>query len=242
VVGRASFEQLFQFTGGGFALVPNDPTKSTPNPLGGSPTLPFNWIIEWDRFTRKDDTFTPHFGKKIDTRLAALAATQPPTLTAVLNMVNEGNAPSIQDGPPANPIRLLLRHLARRNLLRGYMLSIPTGQSVAAEMGITPLTQAELLQGNTAALTAALQNGGFLQNTPLWFYILKEAEVRADGNSLGKVGSRIVAETIIGLLRHDKDSYLNAPGGWDPSKGVKLSDGRSIVSIRDFLAYTGVPA
>jgi hypothetical protein len=51
-----------------------------------------------------------------------------------------------------------------------------------------------------------------------------------------------VAETIIGVLRYDKDSYLNAPGGWDPSKGVKLSDGRSIVSIRDFLAFSGLPS
>ena len=50
---------------------------------------------------------------------------------------------------------------------------------------------------------SALTAGGFLEATPLWFYVLKEAEVRANGNSLGEVGSRIVVETIIGQLRAD---------------------------------------
>jgi hypothetical protein len=104
------------------------------------------------------------------------------------------------------------------------------------------LTLAELLKDNTPAVTQALKQGGVLENTPLYYYVLKEAEVRFNGNTMGRVGGRIVAETLIGLLRHDMDSYLNVPGGWDPSKGVKLDDGRSIVSIRDFLAFTGVPA
>ena len=51
----ASFARLFLFTGYGHALNPNDPTKSTPNPLAGQPTLPFNWIIEWDRLSNKAD-------------------------------------------------------------------------------------------------------------------------------------------------------------------------------------------
>ena len=57
-------------------------------------------------------------------------------------------------------------------------------------------------------------------NTPLWYYILREGEYfgfdRIDegptrifgGHHLGPVGSRIVAETFIGLLWHDSMSYL----------------------------------
>jgi hypothetical protein len=101
---------------------------------------------------------------------------------------------------------------------------------------------AELRQGNTDAVNAALEAGGFLQNTPLWFYVLKEAEVRGNGNSLGELGSRIVAETQIGLIRNDDHSYLNADGGWDPSKGVKLPNGDPIVTIRDFFAFAKLPA
>jgi hypothetical protein len=232
----ASFDLLFAFTGNGFARDRNDPSKSIRSPfLDQGPALPFNWIIEWDRFANKADPDEAHFARKFDTRLV------PP----ITQMVNEGTDPDIQDDvnkPLNKPLRVLLRHLARRNLLRGYLLSIPTGQSVAAEMGVLALTQDELRRDNSDALNAALEQGGFLQNTPLWYYLLKEAEVRASGNSLGELGSRIVCETVIGLLRNDRNSFLNDRGGWDPSEGVKLDNGDPIVTIRDFLSFTGVPA
>jgi hypothetical protein len=154
-------------------------------------------------------------------------------------MVNEGTKPAMQDD--ANkPIRLLLRFLAQRNLVRGYLLSLPTGQSVAQAMGVPVLSETELRQNNSDAVNAALEQGGFLQRTPLWYYVLKEAEVRANGNSLGELGSRLVCETIIGLLVNDRNSYLNQRGGRDPSEGVKLDNGDPIVTIRDFLTFAGV--
>jgi hypothetical protein len=231
LIEEAPFDLLFLFTGNGFALDPADHTKSIRNPFLGTPTLPFNWIIEFDRFTNKADPDEIHFARKIDTRLV------PP----ITQMVNEGTGGGIQDDAH-RPIRELLRHLGRRNLVRGYLLSIPTGQAVAAELGVVPLSEAELQRGNTDAVNLALQQGGFLQHTPLWYYVLKEAEVRANGNSLGEVGSRIVCETIIGVLRNDKSSYLNVSGGWDPSKGVTLPNGDPITTIRDFLSFTDVPA
>jgi heme peroxidase len=229
----ASFDLLFLFTGNGFVRDRTDPTRSTPNPFGGQgPTLPFNWVIEWDRFTDKGSSDPTHFARKIDTRL----------VPSLRQMVNEGTNPEIQDDAnPANkPIRELLRFLARRNLLRGYLLSLPTGQSVAQTMGVPPLTEAELRQNNSDALNAALEQGGFLQRTPLWYYVLKEAEVRANGNSLGELGSRLVCETIIGLLVNDRGSFLNQRGGWDPSEGVRLDNGDPIVTIRDFLKFARV--
>ena len=42
---------------------------------------------------------------------------------------------------------------------------------------------------------------GFERSTPLWYYVLKEAEVVADGLHLGPVGGRIVAEVFLGLLQ-----------------------------------------
>ncbi len=229
VLPIASFDQLFLFTGNGFERDPNDPTKSRRNPFRGAPTLPFNWIIEWDRFTDKGSSDPTHFARKIDTRLV-------PPLT---QMVNEGTAANLQD-PAKQAIRKLLRFLAQRNLVRGYLLSIPTGQSVAQAMGVPPLTEAELRQNNSDALNTALEQGGFLQRTPLWYYVLKEAEVRTNGNSLGELGSRLVCETIIGLLVNDRGSFLNQRGGWDPSEGVKLDNGDPIVTIRDFLKFARV--
>jgi len=111
---------------------------------------------------------------------------------------------------------------------------------VAAALGVEPLTEGELLQGNSAAVNDALTGGGFIQHTPLWFYLLKEAEVRANGNSLGEAGSRIVAETLIGQLRYDPDSYLNVAGGWNPAQGVLLPGGDPIVTIKDLFRFAGV--
>ena len=226
----ASFQLLFQFTGNGFSQDPNDPSKSIRNPFGGAPTLPFNWIAEFDRLTRKGDRDPAHFARKIDTRLV------PP----ILNMVDEGTNAAIQ-GDADRPVRELLRHLARRNLLRGYSLSLPTGQAAASAMGIAPLSADELRQGNADAVNGALEQGGFLVNTPLWYYVLKEAEVRANGDTLGPLGSRIVAETIVGIVMNDRDSFFNVNGGWNPSMGVTLPGGGQLQTIRDFLSFTGVP-
>ena len=231
LAGFASFAQLFLFTGNGHVIDPIDITKSTLNPFRGEKTLPFNWVIEWDRMSRKDDPNEGHFARKVDTRLV------PP----VHNMVNEGTGADIQAAAD-KPLRQLLRSLATRNLLRGYLLSIPSGQAMADAMGISKLTVAEIKQDNTPEVNAALENGGFLQSTPLFYYVLKEAEVRADGNSLGELGSRIVAETQIGIMRGDKDSFMNHQGGWNPSKGVKLPGNKQLTSIRDLLAFAGLPA
>jgi len=215
VIPNAPFDLLFAFTGKG----------NPPFPVPGTTdTLPFNWIIEWNRFVHKGSALPDHFARKIDTRLA------PP----LHQMVNEGNNVTDVD------IQAILKNLARRNLLRGYLLSIPTGQSVAAAMGVAPLSEEELQQGNSNALNQVLADNGFLEKTPLWYYVLKEAEVRANGNSLGELGSRIVCETIIGQLLHDADSYLNQAGGWDPGQGVKLPNGDPIVTIGDFLAFAGL--
>lgn len=228
----ASFDDLFLFTGDGHQLEA-DITKSKHNPFLGLPTLPFNWVIEWDRMTSKSDPNEGHFARKIDTRLA------PP----IQNMVNRGmEVPG--DDPASVAVRKILRGLAVRNLLRGYLLSIPTGQAAADAMGVEKLTEAELRRNNSDAVNLALQSGGFLVNTPLWFYILKEAEVRADGNSLGELGSRIVVETQIGIMQQDRNSYLNdRRGPWDPSKGVQLPNGEGpIVTIRDFFAFADLAA
>lgn len=216
----ATFNLLFAFTG----------KRDIGGPPGPSPsdTLPFNWIIEWDRFVNKENAAKRqrNSARKIDTHLAF----------PLSDLINEGN-----DAQP--PIQELLKHLAKRNLLRGYFLSIPTGQSLADKLGITKLTVEELKQGNSPELNQALEP--FLEKTPAWYYVLKESEVRANGDSLGEVGSRIVAETIMGLIKNDPSSYLNEREDehdlvWNPSKGVKLPNGGEIRAISDFLEFAGV--
>lgn len=110
----------------------------------------------------------------------------------------------------ANPLKALPTEiggdrpsLIDRNLTRGARLALPSGQDVAAAMGADVLTETEL----------GLPGGG---PAPLWYYILREAQIQAQGQHLGKVGGRIVAEVFIGLLARDPSSYLHTEPCWKP--------------------------
>jgi len=207
----STLDQLFQFTGkGGFA--------------GTLTTLPSNWPAEWDRMVDKNSPFANRFARLIDTRLA------PP----LADLRNEGTDPSLPER-----IKKLLKHLAQRNLLRGYRLAAPTGQAVAEALEVEPLSRVELEEGSSDLVKDALESGGLFDTTPLWFYVLKEAEVRELGQRLGEVGSRIVAETIIGQIRRDPGSYVNRTS-WSPAQGVLLPNGRPVRTIADFLRFAGV--
>ncbi|MFP5370363.1 MAG: peroxidase family protein [Actinomycetes bacterium] len=107
--------------------------------------------------------------------------------------------------------------LAERNLQRGLRLALPSGTAVARAMGITPLSANEL---GVADLDAALA-----MHPPLWFYVLKEAELLEGGRMLGPVGGRIVAEVLLGLLAHDPLSYLSVEPNWRPVTPMARDDG-----------------
>lgn len=160
------------------------PGSVTDDPLGhfgGFRILPPRWTIEWRRFFEVDgagDGALQHT-RLIDTKLANPLAHLPTEIG--------GDRPSLID----------------RNLTRGARLALPAGQDVAAAMGESPLTDAEL----------ELPGGG---PAPLWYYVLREARVRADGRHLGPVGGRIVAEVFLGILERDPSSYLRTAPAWRP--------------------------
>src|SRR5207247_7033816 len=97
--------------------------------------------------------------------------------------------------------------------------SLPSGQRVANEMGIPPLTNADLAELQTI-------RPSFVESTPLFYYILKEAELREDGLRLGPVGARIVAEVFIGLLQLDPDSCLSVQPSWVPTLPTRSEERR----------------
>jgi hypothetical protein len=89
----------------------------------------------------------------------------------------------------------------------------------------------------TSDQLAELAPFGMEKNTPLWYYILKEAEVLENGYRLGPVGGRIVGEVFIGLLKADKDSYLVVDKNWTPTlPSAKPGD----FKITDLLNLAGV--
>ena len=59
---------------------------------------------------------------------------------------------------------------------------------------------------------------GWGGEAPLWYYILKEAELPPyNAERLGPVGGRIVAEVLVGLLQRDPNSYLYLDPAWKPA-------------------------
>jgi len=114
--------------------------------------------------------------------------------------------------------------LAARDLYRGHSVALPSGESIARALGLDPCTSAELktIDANWS-------------ETPLWLYVLAEAETQQDGECLGEVGGRIVAEVIFELLRQDPTSFMSDPN-WRPALAQR--DGN--FGIADLLRYAGV--
>jgi hypothetical protein len=127
-------------------------------------------------------------------------------------------------GQPIGPLSL-----PTRNLLRHITWALPSGQWVADQMGAFAVAPADLADIGDIEPSLAT-------STPLWFYILREADVFADGLHLGAVGGRIVAETFIGLLQNDPTSYLTAEPSWAPT----LPSAGDDFTMTDLLTIAGV--
>jgi hypothetical protein len=112
-----------------------------------------------------------------------------------------------------------------RNLLRGYLLRLPTGQAVAQALkdqlaGVRdiPVLGPNRIRNGAASQeqVQVLEDAEFLRRTPLWYYILAEAALLEDGQRLGPVGGTIVAEVLVGLIRRSENSILG-PSGFEPT-------------------------
>ena len=128
--------------------------------------------------------------------------------------------------------------LAARNLRRGLAMGLPSGQAAATALGITPLTAAQIKTGlPTNEITLLDSNGSvLLAKTPLWYYALREAMVVNNGDALGPLGARIVAETFVRMLKRDSDSFMNVPG-FTPSLPSSVP---GQFTIADLLEFAGV--
>ena len=84
---------------------------------------------------------------------------------------------------------------------------------------MTTLTKAQLRNGQNGAVLDALtptQRQALLTDTPLWFYILREAEL--NGGKLKGVGARIVAETFHRAMEGSSASIVR-DSAWRPTLG-----------------------
>ncbi len=122
-----------------------------------------------------------------------------------------------------------VQSLATRNLLRGQAFQLPSGENVAHALD---RSDTEINKVSRAAQTIAGKKIDLSNGTPLWFYLLVEAEKIGretssghfdKGEGLGPVGARIIAETVLGLIELDSRSFLAQNRSWQPADGVGVS-------------------
>ena len=95
-----------------------------------------------------------------------------------------------------------------RDLQRGQGVGLPSGEAVARHIGVAPLNAQQI----------GVTSTGWQGETPLWYYILREADVCTGGDRLGPAGGRIVAEVLVGLVDMDASSFRRHKPEWRPEK------------------------
>jgi hypothetical protein len=194
-----------------FAMVFSaQPALGEPDDLRGGFRSPRRFV-GWQtffRFAGFESDVRPN--KRIDTKLST------PLFDLPLGTIFSGEPPT---------------SLAERNLLRHLTWRLPSGQAIADAMGAPVLGAAHFPE-------LVSIRPSFAEATPLWYYVLREADVLADGRTLGPAGGRIVAEVFLGLLQSDPDSYFNREPDFTPSLGATPGH----FQMTDFLAFAGVAA
>jgi hypothetical protein len=140
-----------------------------------------------------------------------------------------------------------------RTLVRGAAVRLPTGQQVRDALGESTIakTPGEYEQVDP---WDPLHSVGLAEETPLWYYILLEAQlgpgtripsatkIGGVGATLGRVGSRLVAEVIEASLQLDPTSFLRRNGpAWTPQPWP-AADGKTIeiTSLSDVARVSAV--
>lgn len=264
------FSPSRKFTSDETTLPPYD--VSFQDSLLGFDPLPKNHVIDnWERFfpntlppdtpstlgtppedDTPDGTLRLQFAYKIDTTMVDPLTVLPPsvlptsaTVGGAVKEVEDTISPAHLPDPAGRPSLALL------NLLRGNKFKVQGGQAIANVLKgkgfpVEPLDPKYLVTRQSGTKDKHFKFEpiplGLQTDTPLWFYILAEAqksvvkEIQLDadqefdekqllsGNGaktqLGWVGGRIVAEVFYGLLDSDDESYVKkAPSGWKPMLG-----------------------
>ncbi|MFE4668832.1 heme peroxidase family protein [Streptomyces sp. NPDC056716] len=226
--GGGTLALLFRFSGtsGNLSPLPSDLT----DPESGTfERLPSNWIADFRRLfdfseVGRDDLVVEaarfNVAKRIDTLMVNALADLP--------LGSFGG----RGGPPVDAVEL---NLAFRNLTRAHMMSLATGQQMARLFGVKPLLPADFENGAGAHLGEDLRLR-LAEHCPLWFYILREAEVYGGGRLTG-VGGRIVAEVFHRAIEGSRHSIVRDPS-WRPFLSpVAERDAQDLFAMTDLMLY-----
>jgi len=165
-----------------------DPVPLFPSLLGFR-AVPREHRVDWTLFFDTPGAKSPQRCKKIDGRVVQALIQLPVAITGQCEFEDHHS-------------------LAMRDLQRGQSVGLPSGEAVARHIGVAPLSADQIGTAST----------GWHGETPLWYYILREADVCTGGHRLGPVGGRIVTEVLVGLIDTDATSYRRNQTEFRPQK------------------------
>jgi hypothetical protein len=195
-------------------------TTSWQNGYPGSPQLgklARDWVIDWERFF----DFSPLIGAGARTPVPANPIS--PRITETM-----GNLPAhirpLPSGGKSPPVGSTFS-VSRATLRRQVQFQMVSAQkiiyaiehmkdAIPIERSLTP----DELAGPPGPTADAFRKFPELaEKTPIWFYVLREAEVLGGGERLGPLGSRLIAETLHAAVEAAGQDSLVANPGWKPS-------------------------
>ncbi len=165
-----------------------DPVPLFPDLLGFR-AVPREHTVDWTLFFDTPGATRAQRSKKIDGKLVQALIDLPVAVTGVCEIAD-------------------YHSLAVRDLQRGQGVGLPSGEAVARHMGIEPLTAEQI----------GIASTGWRGETPLWYYILREADACSEGHRLGPMGGRIVTDVLVGLIDADVTSFRQKSRNWQPQK------------------------
>jgi hypothetical protein len=206
--------------------------------VGDNPVQPGD-VVDWSHFYdvygfgKKDESAQP--GRPVDTLISDRLFNLP--------------IAALPPGPDANGKDTSTeRNLPRRNLMRASepnsAITGSVGLATGEEMEVYAQQRIPGLHDSTnevrKVLAARLQSAGFApslltQRTPLWLFILAEAESTQASQRLGELGSHIIDEFLLGSLQCDRGSVLyGATGdlqGWGPTETIAQNGAYSMPEL-----------
>lgn len=206
--------------------------------------IPASWIHDWFYLLDFSGIKGAPAGQKpimanlLDTNLAAPLGALPKRL-----LDNPGQPDPPCPLPPSGDF-----NLAARTLMRVSWCHLKPAQDALKILNahltaikappIDALTPHEICDATRTGEAAVFKrHPELLEKTPLWFYMLREAEKKACGRHLGPFGGRIVMETMHAAIEASSCSILDGTG-WKPTLPRALCDQ---FTFADLVAFSGNP-